>query len=58
MSPPQELESNQMQRTVDLLTGSTCAINGYAKWIAEQTYLFTPEGVDVGTVDSEIVKGY
>lgn len=28
-----ELESNQMQRAVDLITGSTCAINGYAKRI-------------------------
>ena len=48
-----ELESNQMQRAVDLVTGSTYAINGYAKWIAEQTYLFTPEGVDIGVADND-----
>lgn len=48
-----KLESDQMQRAVDLITGSTYAINGYAKWIAEQTYLFVPEGVNIGVADND-----
>lgn len=47
-----ELESKQMQRAVDLVTGSTYAINGYAKWIGEKTFLFTPEGIDITGIDN------
>lgn len=43
------LESNQAQRVVDFITGGTYAINGHTQLISEQTFLFTPNCVQVIT---------
>jgi len=37
-----ELEPKQVQRAIEV-TGGTYAINGYTKWLGEQTFLFTLE---------------
>ena len=46
------LESNQAQRVVDFITGGTYAINGHTQLISEQTFLFTPNCVQVITQSS------
>lgn len=43
------LESNQAQRVVDFITGGTYAINGHTQSISDQTFLFTPNCVQVIT---------
>ena len=47
-----ELESKQVQRVIDLVTGGTYAIDGYTKWVGEQTFLFTPRSISVSTVNN------
>lgn len=48
-----QLESNQVQRAADLVTGGTYAINGHTKWIDEQTILFAPRDVRVVYDDNQ-----
>lgn len=43
------LEFNQAQRVVDFITGGTYAINGRTQLISKQTFLFTPNCVQVIT---------
>lgn len=42
-----EIQCNQAQRAVDLVTGGTYAIHGHTKRIGEQTFLFAPKGVQI-----------
>lgn len=35
------------QTAADMMAGCSCAIGGKATWIAKDTYLYTPNNVDV-----------
>lgn len=48
------LEFNQAQRVVDFIAGGTYAINGQAQLIGKQTFLFTPNCVQVITQSSVV----
>ncbi|PSB31335.1 cell division protein SepF [Chlorogloea sp. CCALA 695] len=42
-----KLEFDQAQRVVDFIIGGTYAINGHSQLIGKQTFLFTPNFVQV-----------
>ncbi len=50
------LEFNQAQRVVDFITGGTYAINGRTQLITKQTFLFTPNFVQVITQSSIVPR--
>jgi FtsZ-interacting cell division protein YlmF len=41
------LETPLARQAADLMAGCSCAIDGQAIWIGEQTYLYTPSNVNV-----------
>lgn len=41
------LSPKAAQRAVDCLAGCSCATDGHAFWVDEQTYLFVPNGVKI-----------
>ena len=41
------LESTQARQAADMMAGCTCAIEGKTTWLGKQTYLYTPNNVDV-----------
>lgn len=47
-----ELEPNQAQRAADIVTGGTFAIDGHTRWVGEQTFLFTPNGISISIIDN------
>ena len=42
-----ELEPKQAQRAADFVTGGTYALEGHTQWLGEQTFLCTPNCVQV-----------
>ncbi|PSB25148.1 cell division protein SepF [Chlorogloea sp. CCALA 695] len=42
-----KLEFDEAQRVVDFITGGAYAINGHSQLIGKQTFLFTPNSVQV-----------
>lgn len=45
----ERLPAHQAQRVVDILAGTTCAIDGETHWIGGSTFLFAPQSVTVKT---------
>lgn len=43
----EKLDSHEMQRAVDFLTGACCALNGTVEKVTDNIFIFAPEHVNV-----------
>ena len=41
------LEPHHAQQAADMMAGCSCAIEGKATWIGKQTYVYTPNNVNL-----------
>ena len=41
------LEPDRARQAADMMAGCTCAIEGKATWIGKQTYVYTPNNVNL-----------
>ena len=41
------LKPSQARQAADMMAGCSCAIDGKAVWIGKQTYVYTPNNVDL-----------
>lgn len=41
------LEAPEARQAADMMAGCSCAIEGKAIWIGQQTYLYTPKNVEI-----------
>ncbi|WP_048752331.1 cell division protein SepF [Crocosphaera watsonii] len=42
-----QLSTDKAQRVVDWMAGGACAIDGQTFWVAEKTFMFVPNQVDI-----------
>ena len=41
------LESDRARQAADMMAGCSCAIEGKTTWLGKQTYMYTPNNVDI-----------